>query len=72
MFGGIMLKIKDLKKDQFFYSKDAYGNPYDLKAWDDPFLTDGVWNVMVSHASGYICMLDESDEVDLYLIKEMI
>jgi hypothetical protein len=71
MFGGIMLKIKDLKKDQFFYSKDAYGNPYDLKAWGDPFLVDDTWCVMVIHASNFIYTLDESDEVGLYLTKEM-
>lgn len=67
-----MLKIKDLKKDQFFYSKDAYGNPYNIKAWNDPFLVAGMWHVRVTCAGNLLYTLDESDEVDLYLTKEMI
>ena len=66
-----MLKIKSIMNSQFFYGKDKNGEPYEFRAYGDPFFVDGVWNVEATDAGDYCYTFTEEDEEILYAAEEV-
>lgn len=63
-----MLKIKDIKHGQIFYSTwDRKG----FKAWKDPFYLDGKWSIEAEDNGNYTYTFTEEDEDVLYLTSSL-
>lgn len=66
-----MLRIKDIKHGQIFYSMSDSGEPYGFKAWGDPILVNGVWTVEGECRANYSYTFTEEDEAILFLTDSL-
>jgi hypothetical protein len=64
-----MLKIKDLKNNQFFWimKPEWKGDKEKLRVYQVPEIADGVWTVEATCAGDYCWTLNELDQDYLFL-----
>lgn len=63
----MMVKIKDIKHGQIFYGMSDSGEPYQFKAWKEPFLFNNIWQIKAEDAGNYSYTFNEDDERILFL-----
>lgn len=68
-----MLKIKDIKHGQIFYSMNGNGEACGgFKAWGNPVLVNGIWTIEGECRANYCYTFSEEDELILYPTEELV